>query len=531
MVLSSTVVSSAAFAGTVTLTLVSLKIWRKKGARKHSTAKKEHVLRVRQTHFSSSQSVSYLNSGPLMFVQVRLCLSSLYICTTNINYSRALLYSLFPIIFWQGTGSRLIDEAGVSYLDTRNNVAHCGHSHPAVVHAVQQQVAQLNTNTRYLHPITTELAQRLANLLPDPLEVVFFCNSGSEANDLALRLARAYSGGSNNTIVLDDAYHGHTLATLEASPYKFTHGTEYKEQSPGPHITKVSSPNTYRGAYRNDTTAGALYAAFVERACQAYRDKGETVRAFVAEGGASVAGVVLPPDGYLRACAAAVRAAGGVYIADEVQTGFGRLGSCFWAFEHCHDAASMKDDEPAVVPDIVAIGKPFGNGMPLAAVVTSKKVAAAFEKCGVEYFNTFGGNPVCAAAGLAVLNVLEQEELQQKAWQVGNHLKRKFRALQDRIDLIGDVRGSGLFLGVELVRDRRSLEPAAAETSFICSVLKSKYHVLTSIDGPYENVLVVKPPMVFNHADADYFCQCLEDAITKDLAYAGDLSSIAKTPT
>jgi 4-aminobutyrate aminotransferase-like enzyme len=264
----------------------------------------------------------------------------------------------------------------------------------------------------------------------------------------------------------------------------------------------------------------------VQDACQHYRDAGEKVRAFIIEGGMGVAGVILSPPGYLSTCVQAVHAAGGLYIADEVQTGLGRCGSSCWAFEHCNSP-----DEPKVVPDIVTMGKPFGNGMPLAAVITSRKVAEAFENYGVDYFNTFGGNPVCASAGLAVLNVLQEEGLQQKALEVGTYLKSKFLELQERIPLIGDVRGSGLFLGIEFVRNRETLEPATAETSFVCSVLKSKYHVLTSIDGPNDNVLVIKPPMVFSKADADYFCQCLDDALSIDLSAAGDLTNISKTPT
>ena len=440
-----------------------------------------------------------------------------------------------------------MDETGTKYLDTRNNVAHCGHSHPDVVKAVQSQVQTLNTNTRYLHPHMALYAQRLVQLMPSKkssspkLQVVFMCNSGSEANDLALRLATAYSGGSWNTIVVDHAYHGHTLATLQVSPYKYERSREdaihprhhdnntddNNNDSDRPFwIRKVPCPDTYRGPYRDvSTTAGAQYAAHVQRACEYYRSRGERVRAFLVEGGMSVAGVIMPPPGYLKACAEAVRAAGGLYIADEVQTGLGRCGRSVWAFASCDD----QDD--FVVPDIVTIGKPAGNGMPLAAVVTTREVAQAFEKCGVEYFNTFGGNPVCAAAGLAVLDVLEKEGLQDNALKVGSYLKSKFEELQDRLELIGDVRGSGLFLGVELVRDRHTLEPAAAETSFICSTLKSKYHILTSIDGPHENVIVIKPPMVFGKAEADWFLDCFEKAATIDLLKAGDLKSVLPTPT
>jgi ethanolamine-phosphate phospho-lyase len=228
----------------------------------------------------------------------------------------------------------LIDEQGIAYLDTRNNVAHCGHSHPHVIRAVQDQIRLLNTNTRYLHPNVTILAQRLVQLLPsDSLNVVFFCNSGSEANDLALRLARAYSGGSENTIVVDRAYHGHTIAVLEVSPCKYGMGKEYiHSPERKASIWKVPCPDVYRGEYRDPATAGEKYAMTVQEACRHYQEKGETVRAFIIEGGMSVGGVVLPPRGYLRRCAEAVRAAGGLYIADEVQTGFGRLGSCMWAF-------------------------------------------------------------------------------------------------------------------------------------------------------------------------------------------------------
>lgn len=379
------------------------------------------------------------------------------------------------------------------------------------------------------------LAERLANLLPDPLEVVFFCNSGSEANDLALRLARAYSGGSTNTIVVERAYHGHTLATLECSPYKFEHNPEYRLvespaaknnlPSPGKHIWQVPCPDVYRGKHRDFETAGKEYAAYVEEACRAYQESGQKVRAFIVEGGMSVAGCVLPPPGYLHACAQAVRQAGGLYIADEIQTGLGRLGSCFWAFQHKYSPA-----EPDVIPDIVTVGKPFGNGMCLAAVITSREVVSAFEECGVEYFNTFAGNPVCAAAGLAVLDTIEEERLVENAIEVGAFMKAKFQELQERLSIIGDIRGSGLFLAIELVRNRHSLEPAVEETSVICSILKSKYHILTSIDGKHDNVIMVKPPMVFSRDDAIYFVLSFENAVNFDLAET-DLNSISKTPT
>lgn len=434
----------------------------------------------------------------------------------------------------QGEGCHLIDETGAIYLDTRNNVAHCGHSHPKIVQAAANQLAVLNTNTRYLHPNMALLAERLAGLLPDPLEVVFFCNSGSEANDLALRLARATTG-SKSVIVLEGAYHGHTLACVDASPYKWRPDTSLG--GPLPHVLAVPCPDVYRGPHRGRPNAGRRYAEAVREACHALAVRGTPVGAFLVEGGLSVAGAILPPPGYLATAARAVREAGGLYIADEVQTGFGRLGTSMWAFQYQHPPPSddvvadsgVVDTPP--VPDIVTVGKPFGNGLPLAAVVTTRSVAAAFEACGVEYFNTFAGNPVCAAAGLAVLDFLHEEHLQDHAREVGDYLKDQLIQLSHRVSLIGDVRGSGLFLGIEFVRNRRTLEPADAETSFLCSTLKSRYRILTSIDGLLNNVLVVKPPMVFSREHADVFVAALERALTKDLPGVGPLDRWSKTPT
>lgn len=456
---------------------------------------KEQVIALREKHFVKSVSVSYANSGPLMIIK--------------------------------GEGSRLIDESGRSYLDTRNNVAHVGHEHPKVVEAIQKQVQTLNTNTRYLHPNIVELARRLTEKLPDSLHKVIFVNSGSEANDLALRLARAYSR-SKNTIVVDGAYHGHTLSVLEVSPYKYEHSKEFvlrkngNYMTPGKHIWKVPCPDTYRGEHCG-CDAGAKYAAYVEDACQHYRNQGENVGAFIIEGGMSVAGVILPPQEYLEKSVTAVRAAGGVYIADEVQTGFGRLGSCYWAFEH---------GGQSVVPDIVTVGKPFGNGMPLAAVITNQHIATAFESMQVEYFATFAGNPVSAAAGLAVLNVLEDEKLQKHALIVGSYLVDRFQDLQSRLQIIGDVRGSGLFVGVELVRNQTTKEPATLETSFICTRLKQQYFILSSIDGPHENVLVIKPPLVFSKDDVDYFVDCFEKTAEELHTFCDDdILRMSKTPT
>ena len=242
-------------------------------------------------------------------------------------------------------------------------------------------------------------------------------------------------------------------------------------------------------------------------------------------------GVIVPPDDFVRQTVDTVRKAGGVFIADEVQTGFGRLGSSFWAFEQ---------GDHGVVPDIMTIGKPFGNGMSLGAVVMTRAVADHFDSMGVEYFNTFGGSPVAAAAGLAVLDVLEDQNLQEHALVMGKYLKDSFwqvqkerwKLLEQQNVCIGDIRGSGLFLGIELVRDRETKEPATIETSFICTILKQKYSILTSIDGLHENVLVVKPPLVFSKADADYFVESFSSASQEVNALTKmELSTISKTPT
>ncbi len=238
-------------------------------------------------------------------------------------------------------------------------------------------------------------------------------------------------------------------------------------------------------------------------------------------------GVILPPDDFMKQSVNAVRNAGGIFIADEVQTGFGRLGSSFWAFEQGNHG---------VVPDIVTIGKPFGNGMSLGAVVMTRAIADGFDAMGVEYFNTFGGSPVAAAAGLAVMDVLEDEKLQDHALEMGEYIKENFWKTQSQSKpknvCIGDIRGSGLFLGIELVRDKETKEPATKETSFICTVLKKEYDILTSVDGLYENVLVVKPPLVFSKADADYFIESFAHASDQvNSLTKTQLEAITKTPT
>ncbi len=400
-----------------------------------------------------------------------------------------------PLKIVRGEGQYLFDESGRRYLDLVNNVCHVGHCHPRVVAAAHRQMAQLNTNTRYLHDNLAEYAARLASTFPDPLEVCFLVCTGTEANDLALRLAQAHTG-SREVIVLDHAYHGHSPSLVEISPYKC--------DGPGGeglarHAHKVPMPDTYRGPHRGED-AGERYADEVCAAIRAIRTAGRQLGAFMAESLIGCGGQVVPAEGFLAAATAAVREAGGVTIADEVQVGFGRVGTHFWAFE-----------SQGVAPDIVTLGKPIGNGHPMAAVVTTPETAASFDT-GMEYFNTFGGNPVSCAVGLAVLDVVEDEGLQAHALEVGGHLLNGLRQLQKRRDLIGDVRGRGLFIGVELVRDRETLEPADHEASRVIDEMKARGFLL-STDGPLHNVLKIKPPMVIQRHDVDEMLEALDEVL------------------
>ena len=405
-----------------------------------------------------------------------------------------------PLHIARGYGAFLYDADGRPYLDMVNNVCHVGHSHPRVVGALSRQAAVLNTNTRYLHRNLVELAERLTSLFPPPLEVAFFVNSGSEANDLALRLARARTR-RKDTLVLDAAYHGNLTSLIEVSPYKF--------DGPGgegapPHVHKLDMPDGYRGRYRrSDPAHGDHYLADACEVIRSLAARGTPVGAVIAEAISSCGGQIVLPPGYLASLFRAVSDAGGVAIADEVQVGFGRVGSRFWGF----------DSEDAV-PDIVTLGKPFGNGHPLGAVVTTGEVARAFQT-GMEYFNTFGGNPVSCAAGLAVLEVLEDERLQENARAMGELLLEGLRSLQSRHPILGDVRGRGLFLGFEMVTDPETLVPAASEASALVNRMKEQ-GALLSTDGPLHNVIKIKPPLVFSAANADFFLTRLERVLQED---------------
>ncbi len=406
-----------------------------------------------------------------------------------------------PLHIVRGEGGHLYDADGRSYLDCVNNVAHVGHAHPRVVDAGAAQMRLLNTNTRYLHDLVLRYAERLTDLLPSHLEVCYFVNSGSEANELALRLARAATGRPDVATV-DVAYHGNTQRLVEVSPYKFN-GPGGAGKPDDVHV--IPLPDPYRGAHRGSTPeTGAAYVAEAEAVLREAAAAGRPVGALIAEPIASVAGQVVPPPGWLAGVFDAARRAGAVPIADEVQVGFGRVGVATWAFA-AQDAS----------PDIVTMGKPIGNGHPLGAVATTRAIADAFAN-GMEYFNTFGGNPVSAAIGLAVLDVIEDEALTEHARVTGERLIAGLRALADRHAAIGDVRGSGLFIGIELVRDRETREPDGGLAAELANRAVGR-GVLLSTDAPQHNVMKIKPPMVFSDADADLLVSTI-DGVLAELA-------------
>jgi 4-aminobutyrate aminotransferase-like enzyme/Ser/Thr protein kinase RdoA (MazF antagonist) len=407
-----------------------------------------------------------------------------------------------PLSVARGHRQYLYDEVGQRYLDCYNNVPHVGHSHPNVVRAAQRQMAVLNTNTRYLHENLVRYAKALTATLPEPLSVCFFTSSGSEATELALRLARAHTG-QRDLIVGDHAYHGHTTTLIDISPYK--------AEGPGGNglpdwVHKAPIPDDYRGSIkRGEPSVGPRYAALIEPLIAHIHAMGRGLSGFIIESIPSVAGQIVLPAGYLAAVYPRVRAAGGVCIADEVQTGFGRTGAHFWGFQH-----------QSVVPDIVAIGKPIGNGHPLGAVVTTADIATSFAN-GMEFFTTFGGNPVSCAVGMAVLETIASEGLQAHAYALGNHWMDGLRELQARHPIIGDVRGLGLFNGIELVLDPDTRAPAPEHAAYVVDRLRD-FGILTGTDGPHHNVIKLRGPMVLNRTDVDDFLRVLDRVLREDAA-------------
>ena len=392
-----------------------------------------------------------------------------------------------PLKIVRGWKQYLYDENGQQYIDAYNNVPHIGHCHPEVIEAAYEQMRLLNTNTRYLNDHLNEFAEILLGTFQKPLEVCFFLNSASEANELALRLAFTYTR-RRDVIVLEGAYHGNTNTLIDISPYK--HGGPGGRGAP-PWVHTAPVPDLYRGEFRyGDDKAGIKYAHYIEHLIEDMKKKDRYPAAFIAETCPSVGGQIIFPGGYLSEVYRIMRNCGALCIADEVQTAYGRMGSSFYAYE-----------DQGVVPDIVVLGKPIGNGHPLAAVVTTREIAAAFNT-GMEFFSTFGGNTVSAIVGKKVLEIVLRDGYMKHAHETGTYLLKMLKPLSEIHPLIGDIRGSGLFLGMELVRNHETLEPAGREASYIKERLRDM-KILIGTDGPYDNVLKIRPPMPFNEENAE----------------------------
>jgi 4-aminobutyrate aminotransferase-like enzyme len=406
-------------------------------------------------------------------------------------------YRLFyqqPVHVVRGVGAWLYDSDGCKYLDCYNNVASVGHCHPRVVDALARQAATLNTHTRYLHENVVRYAERLGATLPGDLGVCLFVCTGTEANDLAFRIARKVTG-NEGAIVTEHAYHGNSLVVTELST------AEYPARERPDYLETVEAPNGYRGRYRYpEPDHGKRFAALATDAIDRLAKRSRKPALFMYDNIFSSNGVLTPPAEYLQEVYRIVRAAGGLVVADEVQSGLCRLGDNMWGFQ-----------DSGVIPDIVTMGKPIGDGHPLAAVVTTPAIAEAFAR-NFDYFNTFGGNPVSTAVGLAVLDVIEREEILRNVHDVGAHLRRGLEDLAGSFEWIGDVRGKGLFYGVELVRDRDTLEPAGAEARQLREYLREN-GVLLGTTGPLNNVLKIRPPLVFSKDNADELVEKLGVAL------------------
>ncbi|MFF2847580.1 aminotransferase [Streptomyces sp. NPDC058001] len=397
----------------------------------------------------------------------------------------------------RGWRHHLLSTDGRAYLDMVNNVTPLGHAHPRIEQAVARQLRRINTNSRFHYASVVEFTERLIAHLPDPLDTVFLVNSGSEAVDLGIRLAIGASG-QPDVVALREAYHGWTYAS-DAVSTSLQDNPNALATRPG-WVHTVDSPNSYRGRHRGPNAR--RYAPEAVASIDELAESGRPAGAFIGETFYGNAGGVPLPDGYLADVYAAVRRHGGLALADEVQVGYGRLGQWFWGFE-----------QQQVVPDIVCVAKAMGNGHPLGAVITSKAVADRYRDQGY-FFSSTGGSPVSSAVGLTVLDTLRDEDLQGNAVRVGGHLKKRLEALADRFSIIGAVHGSGLYLGLELVRDRGTLEPATQEAAELCDRMLS-LGVVVQPTGDHLNILKIKPPLCIDATAADFFADMLDRALTQ----------------
>lgn len=402
-----------------------------------------------------------------------------------------------PVHLVRGEGVWLFDTEGTRFLDCYNNVASVGHCRPEVVDALTAQARSLNTHTRYLHETVVEYAEKLAALMPAGLDVCTFVCTGTEANDLALRMARTVTG-HQGVVVMESGYHGNSAAVDAVSTLAHPDPAGRPDW-----LAAVEPPNTYRGPFRcdRDDDLGTRYAQLVGDAVEALGERGHGVAAFMCDTVFDSQGVLEAPDDYFRRAYAHVRAAGGLCIADEVQAGLARTGR-WWGFEHY-----------GVTPDIVTLGKPMGDGHPIGIVVTTREIAEAFAAQGF-YFNTFGGNPVSAAAGKAVLEVCEREDLPGHCRRVGTVLRSRLMDLQSRHRVIGNVRGRGTFLGVELVEDRETLTPAATLARGIPDAMRRR-GILIGMSGRYGNIIKIRPPLVFGTDEVHRLVSTLDEVLAE----------------
>ncbi|AEI38570.1 MAG: aspartate aminotransferase family protein [Zymomonas mobilis subsp. pomaceae] len=404
-------------------------------------------------------------------------------------------YRLFyrrPVHLVRGKGAYLWDREGEKYLDVYNNVASIGHCHPAVIEAVQQQMGKLNTHTRYLHETILDYSESILATMPDEINRAMYMCTGSEANDLAMRIAHAWSGGTG-IIVTQEAYHGTSALTSGASPALGS------GQALAATTRLVSAPDHYR---LQGQDAGAWFAAEMQKQIDDMKAHGIKFAGFMADSIFSSDGVFPGEAGFLKPSIDVVHRNGGIFIADEVQPGFARTGESFWGF-----------GRHGLVPDVITTGKPMGNGIPVSGLFARQEVMEAFSNH-VPYFNTFGGNPVSMAAASAVLDVIKTEKLQEHTQKVGSQLLAELRTLQDKHDAVGDVRGAGLFIGFELVKDRTTREPDKALALDLIEALRDE-HILTSVAGPYGNVLKLRPPLAFQSGDIDWLTGALDRSLTR----------------
>ncbi|MEZ5778042.1 MAG: aminotransferase class III-fold pyridoxal phosphate-dependent enzyme [Paracoccaceae bacterium] len=419
-----------------------------------------------------------------------------------------------PVMLLRGWRHHMFDEWGRPYLDAYNNVPHVGHAHPRIEAVAADQLKRMNSNTRYLHPAQTAFAEKLLSKLPPELSVCWFVNSGSEANELALRLARAATGG-RAMVTPDHGYHGNTTGAIDVSAYKFNARGGVGQPD---WVELVDIPDDYRGRFRrDDPERGARFAAQVDRAIERLHRKGHKLAGFIAETFPSVGGQIIPPPGYLQGVYDRIVAAGGLCIADEVQTGLGRLGSHYFAFE-----------SQGVQPDMVVLGKPIGNGHPLGVVVTTRAIADAFAR-GPEFFSTFGGSTLSCRIGKEVLDIVDDEGLMANAAAMGARLLDGLHALASRHPLVGDVRGMGLFVGVELVRDRDTRQPATAVTSYVLNRMR-ECRILMGREGPDDNILKIRPPLTIDADGIDMFLDRLDMILGETGASPGAAPQRAGAP-